>query len=38
MRTTTTCRKIVKLTPLTPAHAEYIVPIEGPDKPDHYRY
>ena len=29
----------VKLTTLTPAQAEYIgVPIEGPYKPDHYRY
>src|SRR5277367_6529100 len=29
----------VKLTTLTPAQAEYIgVPVEGPYKPDHYRY
>jgi S-adenosylhomocysteine hydrolase len=29
----------VKLTPLTPRQAEYIgVPVEGPYKPDHYRY
>jgi adenosylhomocysteinase len=29
----------VKLTQLTPAQAEYIgVPVEGPYKPDHYRY
>jgi len=29
----------VKLTPLTTTQAEYIgVPIEGPYKPDHYRY
>jgi len=29
----------VKLTQLTPAQAEYLgVPIEGPYKPDHYRY
>jgi adenosylhomocysteinase len=29
----------VKLTTLTPAQAEYLgVPVEGPYKPDHYRY
>ena len=29
----------VKLTELTPAQAEYIgVPVEGPYKPEHYRY
>jgi adenosylhomocysteinase len=29
----------VKLTTLTPRQAEYIgVPVEGPYKPDHYRY
>jgi adenosylhomocysteinase len=29
----------VKLTPLSPKQAEYIgVPVEGPYKPDHYRY
>ena len=29
----------VKLTVLTPKQAEYIgVPVEGPYKPDHYRY
>jgi adenosylhomocysteinase len=29
----------VKLTELTPEQAKYIgVPIEGPYKPDHYRY
>jgi adenosylhomocysteinase len=29
----------VKLTTLTPAQAEYIgVPVEGPYKPDNYRY
>ena len=29
----------VKLTKLTPAQAEYLnVPVEGPYKPDHYRY
>ena len=29
----------VKLTRLTPEQAEYIgVPVEGPYKPDHYRY
>jgi adenosylhomocysteinase len=29
----------VKLTPLTPAQAEYLgVPVEGPYKTDHYRY
>ena len=29
----------VKLTRLTPAQAEYIgVPVEGPYKPEHYRY
>jgi adenosylhomocysteinase len=29
----------VKLTKMTPAQAEYIgIPIEGPFKPDHYRY
>jgi adenosylhomocysteinase len=29
----------VRLTELTPKQAEYIgVPIEGPYKPDHYRY
>ena len=29
----------VKLTPLSPEQAEYIgVPVEGPYKPDHYRY
>jgi adenosylhomocysteinase len=28
-----------KLTPLTPQQASYIgVPVEGPYKPDHYRY
>src|SRR3712207_4394159 len=30
---------VVKLTKLTPDQAEYIdVPVEGPSKPDHYRY
>ena len=30
---------IPKLTKLTPEQAEYIgVPVEGPYKPDHYRY
>ena len=29
----------VKLTKLTPKQAEYLgVPVEGPYKPDHYRY
>ncbi len=29
----------VKLTQLSPTQAEYIgVPLEGPDKPEHYRY
>jgi len=29
----------VKLTKLSPAQADYIgVPIEGPYKPEHYRY
>ena len=29
----------VKLTPLSPRQAEYIgVPLEGPYKPEHYRY
>ena len=29
----------VKLTPLSPEQADYIgVPVEGPYKPDHYRY
>src|SRR6185312_16289932 len=29
----------VKLTSLTPAQADYLgVPVEGPYKPDHYRY
>jgi adenosylhomocysteinase len=29
----------VKLTRLTPGQAEYIgVPVEGPYKPEHYRY
>jgi adenosylhomocysteinase len=29
----------VKLTKLTPRQAEYIgVPVEGPYKPEHYRY
>jgi adenosylhomocysteinase len=29
----------VKLTELTPKQAEYIgVPVDGPYKPDHYRY
>jgi adenosylhomocysteinase len=29
----------VKLTKLTPAQADYIgVPVEGPFKPEHYRY
>ena len=29
----------VRLTELTPEQAEYIgVPVEGPYKPDHYRY
>jgi adenosylhomocysteinase len=29
----------VKLTRLTPKQAEYIgVPVDGPYKPDHYRY
>jgi adenosylhomocysteinase len=29
----------VKLTELTPTQAAYIgVPVEGPYKPDHYRY
>ena len=29
----------VKLTKLTPGQADYIgVPVEGPFKPDHYRY
>ena len=29
----------VKLTKLTPEQAEYIgVPVEGPYKPEHYRY
>jgi adenosylhomocysteinase len=29
----------VKLTPLSPVQAEYLgVPVEGPYKPDHYRY
>ena len=29
----------VRLTKLTPEQAEYIgVPVEGPYKPDHYRY
>jgi adenosylhomocysteinase len=29
----------VQLTELTPAQAEYLgIPVEGPYKPDHYRY
>ena len=38
-RASTSSKLGVKLTTLTPKQAEYIgVPVEGPYKPDHYRY